>query len=1440
MQSQQEDEEQAAAREREAEERRQQEKQAILDQRAARRKSMANRRVSFAPEATLHTWNVVELADDSTTSSGSTRRQSSVAASPSPGPDSVSSDPPSTPPAQVEETLVEASPAHQRDLHQKKRRRRSSGIPPMNFNNPDDEADLSSSPFSGSSAAGESSPVAVDESINSDDDSDDNDTAMSIEDITGQSGVSVGSESSTVSSLDKRLAAAANQAGTRGIAYDENGDDVSMELATGTVTAAFQPWAKQAGNMAQNLTSIQDQENVNPFSPAFKAQMAADTEQVSAQEDEGTQDMSMDVTAAVGGIVSQTKQSPSKSRRRSVAASRRRSSVARRRSSGEVSMVEEDETMELTTVGGGIIPQAQTAPTEHEEATEDDEEMTMEFTSVVGGVLSGQSQPQPLSADTRRESIEPSGMDETMDMTAAIGGILPPIEEQTEPLTEDEETQAMDVTKAMGAILPSHLNSATKSRAKQLMENETDAGQLDSSPFQERTAPVSPPKPISALPDHISTSVASETGSPSLAMKPRLSGRRTPVTRQSTTPKAVATSTPTKASSAKVGTPTKQMTPQPSRPETPEKTPIMTNVTHRGASPKKLFKAEIKAKASPASAQSAERKSLFSQDAETGAHTPSIVLAPKLHQHLRRRSSGVGIDKEGLGSPRISAILDRRGSIGEDARLFVPETTTNRGVRFDDPKAIEEQIDAERDEEERRESGRFIMEQEADMQQDDENATLQLKEMIQSMTPKKNKLKGRKSLHVGAARGILGKRPVELDLEDEDAEGTSTPKRLKVIENQASPVKKIHLPAPPSKAETTGRLTRANRKSLEETTANVTPSLRMSGNKTVGGDSPRHTGRFKDTPVDPTVARPTSFEDKLDNVMDAVDANVVQIQQDEAEEVVEEKIHLQDFLNMTNIHFMELNTTKRRHTIAPSADMANGYGGHIKTASLGDCVVASTTTLPLLELYQHACRELKSYISSGRRIIRSIEQETLEEQPPLFREYLDAKPDVKMVMDNQFRNGKANARLQSKGGWYAWRSQLVDGLKGGLESIRAGMNEDASQISKQETMIQKVLPALERRRAELEDEEKKLQKRKIELESEDHEALREARIRLSKLEAEMSQEQGVLNGLEREMQDKETALSDAAELKSEFLSQIEEAERVQEECRGVSLKDVRESKSKVEDIEQRTGWKILSAEEDEDYSESNGPALTMRYKDSLRLFFYPAAFQLSAAQQNRRRSSKSRGSTSLTPSAPISLTYSPDSDLTGEDNTIPDLPTEKRFMLQFLRSQLHAQASQPKGTVTPLSLLNLIKNGWDLISRVTEEIRLLSIMGVTFTSILGDETLGVKSTVLLPNGKGRVDIEFQTVISLAGDRSEEIGTRVSVDVKAIYGNVVALLEKKGEKVLEALGKEIQRTEMGEGSWVGAVRGFEEWVGLQKGNTGGMGMGMGIGIPTPVRKTPKRK
>ena len=102
-----------------------------VKRREARRKSLANRRVSFAPEATLHTWDVIEYVRDATVSSTDSAQ--------SPRKDDGNDE------------TVPATPDNQSRAQQKKRRR-SSVIPPLNFNDPDD--------LYSSSPANDSSPVA--------------------------------------------------------------------------------------------------------------------------------------------------------------------------------------------------------------------------------------------------------------------------------------------------------------------------------------------------------------------------------------------------------------------------------------------------------------------------------------------------------------------------------------------------------------------------------------------------------------------------------------------------------------------------------------------------------------------------------------------------------------------------------------------------------------------------------------------------------------------------------------------------------------------------------------------------------------------------------------------------------------------------------------------------------------------------------------------------------------------------------------------------------------------------------------------------------------------------------------------------------------------------------------------------------------------------------
>jgi kinetochore protein Spc7/SPC105 len=474
------------------------------------------------------------------------------------------------------------------------------------------------------------------------------------------------------------------------------------------------------------------------------------------------------------------------------------------------------------------------------------------------------------------------------------------------------------MTTAVGGILQPQRSTGTRDEAKKIMELEADNA---ASPFHIEAA--SPAKASSHT-------IASETGSPSLAAFKGKALRRSTETRKSTTPTS-------KLSTAIVNdentiTPPKQATPQLPQSAIPSKTPPSKNVIMRMASPKKLFKDELKTTSTPPSRKKSTTSTpnkLFHQNKTTGVATPSVVLTPK-----QRRSSGLGLDKAGLGSPRVAAILDRRRSIGEQAKSFTPGQSPElrTGVRFQDPRAMENEIDDERTQEMAREDGKAILEREVDMTGDDKDATLNLKEMIHSLTPKKNPLRGRKSLHVGAATGILGKRPAELD-EDEEDEDEGGVKRLKG--HQGSPVKNVRLQGPPSKAETIGRATRSARKSLDLSRTISTPTTTSPATNQI--TTPRSQARFKDAEYGGPILPPSEK---------------TPVDEPQTEDFGEdERIQLQDFLNMTSIRFMELTTTKRRHTVAPRSS-AKDFVNECP-ASLEDCVAAGAATIPMLELFQH-------------------------------------------------------------------------------------------------------------------------------------------------------------------------------------------------------------------------------------------------------------------------------------------------------------------------------------------------------------------------------------------------------------------------------------------------------------------------------------------------------
>ncbi|KAM5355413.1 hypothetical protein ACJ41O_002059 [Fusarium nematophilum] len=1294
-----EEEQQAAAREREERERRD-----------ARRKSLANRRVSFAAEATLHTFHEVEYMQDSTTSTDSTRRNSAF--SNSAGTQHGSSD-------------DAAGDAEQ------KKHRRSSGLPPVNFHNPEDDTATSTVYSSDSEPADAVEEVADVEDDGEDDGSSsesDDGTMMSIDEVTGTTAASDRSVDSDgeSSTLDEALRLAAQRAGTQRLDNDDSGD----ELDDGEEIIPSFGWGKDANK--QNIAA-HDQENLPPR--AQKAQPSEADQDSTETGMDMDMDIDMDMTHAVGGIIkSSAAQPPNPQEDMSMDVTRVFGGIVNQNQAPKVGPSPDDEddeddapmeeaTMEFTTAIGGI---RRSAPADDDES-DDNEDMSMELTTVMGGVLS-QKKRKSMAATRRRTVNQAEDEDEDdapMDMTIGMGQILSRPTDDDGDDDDADATMGMDMTTAIGGILKAASNS--RSLGKRIMEEEADAAENPDEALQAAISKSTPEERSQAQPVN-NTPTKNPSAGPSPSKEKTL---RRSVGSQSSTPKVasktIRTPSPAKASTTPQSL-NKPRTPTSAKPTTPKNNSISSAKTTPRASSRKSRSVSPKRPAARASSRtpspvkSTPKTGLFRNDFRTGSRTPTVVLTPQ-----QRPLSGVGADRPGLGSPQVTAHFDRRGSIGDMASEFVPG---KRGVAFEDPKDMADEVEKEAQEEEDKENRRKILEREADGAE----ATLNLREMIDSLSPKRNPLRGRKSLHVGSAKGLLGKRPSELD-EDDEAEENDGVKRLKG--HQGSPVKNVRLQQPPSKAETTGKLTLSLRKSLQPSSA--TPTL-SSPERQEPATTPRHQGRFKDVDDDRTGHSVNFNESPV--------GNTAQLE-DEADE---ERIHLQDFLNMTSIRFMELTTTKRRHTTVPGT-LENGFleEGE-ENLSLERCVVAGACTVPMLELYQHSCRELKKYISEGRRIVKEIETDTFEENPPLFREYMAATPEIKTLMDKQFMNVKNHARLLSKAMWYEWRMKLQEGLKEGLLKIDDGMAADTESLDEQKRLLDSILPAVMARYSSLVEESGNLEEVARELADCDPSELEAARDELFSLDQDIEQKKKRIAELQEQFQASEVEVKDLTAQKQKCMEDIKESEKIREECRGWTSTEVNSLKARVDAIEKEHGWAVTGI---------SGTVLSMAYRREIELVFDIASFQTHR------------------PNSTIDLWYIAD---TRERDVLPKT-AEKEFFLQCIRDHVRGF---PQSRTEVSHLLNTVRLAWDKANLVSSQVSRLNATFPTTVEKTSDSSVAITSSLLLVPLETRVEAKLN-LHSQSGPDGLEV--TIAPVAKVVYGEHFNV-SKVGEFLATRVGKAV--------------------------------------------------
>ncbi|KAF2210918.1 hypothetical protein CERZMDRAFT_99089 [Cercospora zeae-maydis SCOH1-5] len=461
----------------------------------------------------------------------------------------------------------------------------------------------------------------------------------------------------------------------------------------------------------------------------------------------------------------------------------------------------------------------------------------------------------------------------------------------------------------------------------------------------------------------------------------------------------------------------------------------------------------------------------------------------------------------------------------------------------------------------------------------------------------------------------------------------------------------------------------------------------------------------------------------------------------------QEHIGLQDFLAKAGIRFMDLTTTKRRLTVAPPSKTKSLLESASDDVGLGDGIVAAACTIPELEMYQHACHELKRFTKEGKQIIAELEEQTLQEQPPMVQAYVNATAERKLVLDAQMRDMKTYARLRSKEMWYSWRSQLLDELVGGLSKIGEGLIRDDAILGGSEKVLKQTLPPVLEKHDALAQEAEQLYRTANAIPDEDKESLKEARESLKVINADLSEKRCRIEDLRKQVEEQDSALEHLRDSKVEFTAAIQEANRVREACRGVSVDEISALKASVRTLEEMHCWSITSAS-------SKPSTLTMVYKSDIELFFQPAAFDHASGNIESKATN-----------APISLTYVADRD---PRNRKP-WTTTLRFFLQLLQASLQAI---PQATTKIKTLLDLLSSGWDIALQIQESERQLAIETLTSSCIVGDERLDIAAEILLPLVRTKVRTAFELeakVEEIDGDGALGVTVDVAPRVTVVYG-----------------------------------------------------------------------
>jgi len=418
--------------------------------------------------------------------------------------------------------------------------------------------------------------------------------------------------------------------------------------------------------------------------------------------------------------------------------------------------------------------------------------------------------------------------------------------------------------------------------------------------------------------------------------------------------------------------------------------------------------------------------------------------------------------------------------------------------------------------------------------------------------------------------------------------------------------------------------------------------------------------------------------------------------------------------------------------------------------------------------------------------MREIEATAFEENPPLFREYISAPPELKSIIDNQLKNVKTHARLQSKAMWYEWRMKLLEGMTEAFKKTEDGMASDDELLRQMEELLASVLPGLAKKFEALEQENEELEAVARELADCDPAELEAARADLAAVDEEIEEKTRKLAAMRLHLEESEGSIRDMTARKQQCLDDIRAADQVREDCRGWSSGEIAKLKGKfllsmstsgrrdanrhadkVESLEKEHGWAITGIVD---------TTVSLTYRREIELVLDMSSFQ--PGRPNTR----------------IDLWYIADKH---EYKPVP-VTVEREFFLQCIRDQVRGlQQSSTKIS----RVLAMVRAAWDMGRGVADHVRMLNVVFPTTVSKTSDSEIEVRSSLLLVPLQSKVEVvlALRHKVAETGDVEVEIVPKAQV----VYGESFKT-DKVAEFLSSKTGTRVKGWEEKGESWLDVV------------------------------------